>query len=66
MKALRGIAMFGGRHVYSAEFIGRASLSSAPTAKRAIEKLVALGILYCHKNEYRIFNPFLIEWLKRH
>ena len=66
MKALRGIAMFGGRHVYSADFIGRANLSSAPTAKRAIEKLVALGILYCHKNEYRIFNPFLIEWLKRH
>lgn len=66
MKALRGIAMFGGRHVYSMEFIGRANLSSAPTAKRAIEKLVELGILYWYEGEYRIFNPFLIEWLKRH
>lgn len=66
MKALRGIAQLGGQHVYSADFIERAGLSSAPTAKRAIEKLIGLGILYYHDDEYRIFNPFLIEWLRRH
>ena len=66
MKALRGIARFGGEHVYSSDFIERASLSSAPTAKRAIDKLIDLGLIYCHKKAYRIFNPFLIEWLNRY
>lgn len=66
MKALHGIAALGGRHVFSAEFIKQAGLSSAPTAKRAIEKLINLGLIYCRENEYCIFNPFLIEWLKRY
>ena len=65
MKALSGIARFGGAHVFSAEFIGRAGISSAPTAKRALDKLIELGILYLHDREYKIFNPFLREWMKR-
>ena len=65
MKALSGVARFGGQHVFSAEFIGRAGLSSAPTAKRALDKLIELGILYLHEKEYKIFNPFLCEWMKR-
>lgn len=27
--------------------------------------LIELGILYFHEKEYRIFNPFLREWMKR-
>ena len=40
-------------------------LSSAPTAKRALGALVERGILYRHEKEYKIFNPFLREWLAR-
>ena len=65
MKALVGVAKMGGRHVFSSDFIARAGLSSAPTAKRALEKLVSLGILYLHEQEYKIFNPFLREWINR-
>ena len=66
MKALKGVAKFGGKHVFSAEFIEQAGLSSAPTAKRALDKLVDLGILYSYEGGYKVFNPFMVEWLKRH
>ena len=65
MKALRAVARFGGAHVFSADYIEQAGLSSAPTAKRALKALVERGILYCHEREYRIFNPFLREWISR-
>ena len=65
MKALTGIARLGGSHVFSADFISQAGLSSAPTAKRALDKLVDMGILYLHGKEYKVFNPFLKEWLNR-
>jgi len=65
LKALLAVARFGGRHVFSADFIARAGLSSPPTAKRALGTLVERGILYCHEKEYKIFNPFLREWLVR-
>ena len=65
MKALLAVARLGGRHVASADFIASAGLSSAPTAKRALCALVERGILYSHDKEYKIFNPFLREWLAR-
>ena len=65
MKALLAVARFGGKRVSSADFVERAGLSSAPTAKRALGALVDRGILYRHEKEYKIFNPFLREWLTR-
>ena len=65
MKALLGVARLGGKHVSSVDFIERAGLSSAPTAKRALGALVERGILYRHEKEFKIFNPFLREWLVR-
>ena len=65
MKALTGVATLGGSHVFSSEFINRSGLSSAPTAMRALDELVDMGILYLHEREYRIFNPFLKAWLNR-
>ena len=65
MKALLAVARFGGKHVFSADFIDRAGLSSAPTVKRALGTLVERGVLYYHEKEYKIFNPFLREWLTR-
>lgn len=65
MKALLAVARFGGKHVFSADFIERAGLSSAPTVKRALGTLVERGVLYYHEKEYKIFNPFLREWLTR-
>lgn len=65
MKALLAVARYGGRHLFSIDFIERAGLSSAPNAKRALDALVNRGILYCHEKEYKVFNPFLREWLTR-
>lgn len=65
MKALCGVARLGGRHVFSSDFIARSALSSAATAKRAFDRLVEMGILYFHEGEYKVFNPFLREWMKR-
>ena len=65
MMALLAVARIGGKFVTSADFIKRAGLSSAPTAKRALGALVERGILYRHEKEYKIFNPFLREWIVR-
>ena len=65
VKFVLGVARLGGKRVSSADFVERAGLSSAPTAKRALGALVERGILYRHEKEYKIFNPFLREWLAR-
>lgn len=65
LKTLTAVARYGGRSVYSAEFMSRAGLPSSPATKRALDRLMALNILYCFEHEYRFFNPFSRDWLLR-
>ena len=51
----------------TAEEIDRINILNASIVgmQRALDKLIELGILYLHDREYKIFNPFLREWMKR-
>ena len=65
LKALVAVARYGGKNVYSAEFMAKGGLPSSPATKRALDRLVALNILYRFEQEYRFFNPFFKDWLLR-
>lgn len=65
LKALVAVARYGGRNVYSAEFMSRAGLPSSPATKRALDRLMAMNVLYCSDREYHFFNPFFRDWLLR-
>ena len=62
-KILVALAKFGGRNVYSAEFMSAAEVPSSSTATKALQRLVADGLVFVHDREYRFFNPFLRAWL---
>lgn len=65
LKALTAIARYGGRNVFSAEFMSRAGLPSSPATKRALDRLMVMNVLYCFEHEYRFFNHFFRDWLLR-
>ena len=65
LKALTAVARYGGRNVYSSEFMSKAGLPSSPATKRALDRLMAMNVLYCFEHEYRFFNPFFRDWLLR-
>ena len=62
-KALVAVARWGGKKVFSGEFIRHAEAPSAATVARALKSLVGTGLLFVHEREYRFFNPFLRAWL---
>lgn len=57
LKTLTAAARYGGKNVYSAEFMSRAGMPSTPATRRALERLMAMNVLYCFEHEYRFFNP---------
>ncbi len=62
-KVLVALAKLGGRNVYSSEFMSAAEVPSSGTATKALQRLVADGLVFVHDKEYRFFNPFLRAWL---
>ncbi len=62
-KVLRNLAAFGGKSVYSKDFMVAAGLTSSSALTRALERLINLDILYKENNEYFFVYPFLKEWL---
>jgi len=65
LKALVAVARYGGRNVFSSGFMSRAGLPSSPATKRALDRLMAMNVLYCRDHEYHFFNPFFRDWLLR-
>ena len=65
LKALAGLAKFGGNKVYSAEFLSRTEMPSTATLAKAVKRLVDNRLIYCRNKEYRFFNPFLRAWILR-
>lgn len=63
IKCLIGIARYGGKETTGIVFLGRAGISLAASAQKAIERLVHLRILFRHGSEYRFTNPFFKAWL---
>ena len=62
-KAMVALAKWGGRQFFSAESLRRSEMSSAATAKRAVDRLVADKVVYLHRGEYKFFNPFFRAWI---
>ena len=40
-----------------------AEVPSSGTATKALQRLVADGLVFVHDKEYRFYNPFLRAWL---
>ena len=64
MRVLKAIAETGGREIYSGAFMQRILSFNAGSVKRAVEKLIACGLVFNHDGEYKFMNPFFAEWLK--
>ena len=58
MRVLATLAARGGKAVFSVDFLSSASVLNAASAKRAIDRLVADGLVFNNAKEYRFVNPF--------
>jgi len=65
MRVLRGIAVRGGRDVYSGDFLQAVAVFSAASVRRALEKLESSGLIFNHDHEYKFVNPFFAEWTRQ-
>ena len=64
-QCLLALAKAGGEHPQSREFLDVAGIRSASSAQRALKRLVDLEIVYGPDLNYRFFDPYLREWLRR-
>ena len=64
MRVLKAIAEIGGKEIYSGAFMQKIAVFSPGSVKRAVEKLLACGLVFNHDGEYKFMNPFFAEWLK--
>lgn len=62
-KTLVGLAKFGGRKVFSSDFMTSVGVPSSATLAKALKRLSENGLVYSHEGEYLFFNPFLRAWL---
>lgn len=65
MRVMRGIAVLGGKEVYSGAFLQAVAVFSPGSVKRALDKLVQSGLVYNYDGEYKFINPFFAEWIRR-
>ena len=64
MRVLKAIAEIGGKEIYSGAFMQKIAVYSPGSVKRAVEKLVASGIVFKHNGECKFTNPFFAEWVR--
>ena len=64
-KVVMALAAHGGKGVYSGSFIANAQVSGIGTMRRSMTKLIAEKLIYRYKDEYKFFNPFFAQWLRR-
>jgi hypothetical protein len=63
MRCLRGLAKFGGDKPQSKRFLEESGIRLAATAKRALNRLVALELVYDSDKNYKFFDPFFRQWI---
>lgn len=64
-KVVTALAIYGGKGVYAGAFLMNAQTSSIGTMRRSMAKLMSENLIYRHDDEYKFFNPFFAQWLKR-
>ncbi|MFC1814602.1 hypothetical protein ACFL0M_01410 [Thermodesulfobacteriota bacterium] len=62
-KALRAIALEGGKNVFSVTFLKSAGFNNPSSVRKAITRMIELNILYESGGEYKYINPFFRVWL---
>jgi len=63
LKLLISLARLGGRAPMSSAFLRGSGIPQASSVQRALNRLMALKIIFYHEDEYRFVNPFLRAWL---
>jgi len=63
LKVLTGLAREGGKSPTSAKFARKLGGVAVSSIKKAIERLMALKIVFYIEGEYRFTNPFFRAWL---
>ena len=64
-KVVMALALHGGNNVYSGAFLVKAQVSGIGTMRRSMVKLMTENLIYRHNDEYKFFNPFFSQWLKK-
>ncbi len=62
---LVALARIGGDHPQSRDFLDAAGIRAASSAQRAVRRLADLEIVSGPEGNYRFFDPFFREWLRR-
>lgn len=62
---LLGLAIEGGKNLYSQDFIREYDLTSPSTVQKAVKALESKGLIDREDEEYKIADPFLTQWLKQ-
>lgn len=63
MRCLRGLAKLGGDKPQSKKFLEESGIRLAATAGRALNRLVALQLVYDRDTNYKFFDPFFRQWI---
>jgi hypothetical protein len=63
VKCLVGLARMGGKAALSSAFIQGVGVAGPASAKKALNRLVQLKVIFRHENEYKFVNPFFKSWL---
>lgn len=64
-RVLRALSTMGGAHPLSGDFLREAAVTNSATVKRALNALVADGLIYLIDGEYRFISPFFRDWVRR-
>lgn len=64
VRVLRGLAIRGGKEVYSADFLSVADSRNAASVRVAFKKLESDGLVYNYEGEYKFVNPFFGAWIR--
>ena len=63
MRCLRGLARLGGDKPQSKRFLEESGIGLAATARRALNRLIALELVYGRDTNYKFFDPFFRHWI---
>lgn len=64
-KMLVALAVHGGKGTQSAEFLASAGIANAASARKALNKLEELRLIYCYRSEWKFNSTFFRSWLSR-
>ncbi len=63
LRCLVSLARLNGKTPFSAEFIQDSGIRQPGSIKKALERLIALNIIFIVRKGYKFVNPFFRTWL---